>query len=223
MRLLIESVFVVLFFIIFAKQIKKYSVAFYLGSYLVATLAIMHYNFYWNLNVPRYFNEYVVDTFSRGVFATVAFIIVMYLGVVTKPTKLSRRLFLIRGEMSIMASIFTFCHNIAFGVVYFKMLFIKPTAMPLSVLIASIMSIIMIVLLVPLFITSFICVRKRMNAKSWKNLQRLAYPFFILIYAHIMVLYCMNPKKYLLDIIIYTLVYAVYVILRIRKCLIKCK
>ena len=56
-----------------------------------------------------------------------------------------------------------------------------------------------------------------MKAKSWKRLQRLAYPFFILIYIHVMLLFSMNVEKNRLSIIVYTLVYVSYVVLRLRK------
>lgn len=89
--------------------------------------------------------------------------------------------------------------------------------MPVQVKIAAIISLILICLMIPLFVTSFKCVRKKMKAKSWKKLQRLAYPFFILIYIHVMLLFSMNVDKNKFSIIVYTLVYVSYVVLRLRK------
>ena len=54
---------------------------------------------------------------------------------------------------------------------------------------ATIITLILISMMLPLMITSFKCVRNKMKAKNWKNLQKLAYPFFYLIYVHLMVLF----------------------------------
>ena len=74
---------------------------------------------------------------------------------------------------------------------------------------------------IPLFITSFKSVRRKMNGKTWKNIQRMAYPFFIGIYVHIMVLYSADVKSHMTGIIVYTVIYACYVILRLRKAALK--
>lgn len=62
-----------------------------------------------------------------------------------------------------------------------------------------------------------------MNGKTWKRIQRMAYPFFIGIYVHIMVLYTANIKSNMTEIIVYTVIYASYVILRLRKAALKSK
>ena len=85
---------------------------------------------------------------------------------------------------------------------------------------ATIISLILIAMMIPLMITSFKCVRKKMKAKNWKNLQKLAYPFFYLIYVHLMVLFMHKPEKHMLSIVLYTVIYMLYTVLRIRKCLI---
>ena len=72
-------------------------------------------------------------------------------------------------------------------------------------------------MMLPLMITSFKCVRKKMKAKNWKNLQKLAYPFFYLIYVHLMILFMIKPEKHMLSIVLYTVIYMLYTILRVRK------
>lgn len=89
--------------------------------------------------------------------------------------------------------------------------------MPTRQLIASIITIFLLLMLIPLFVTSFKAVRRKMKAKSWKNLQKMAYPFFIGIYIHVMVLYSANVKDNMLGIIVYTIIYASYIVLRLRK------
>ena len=63
----------------------------------------------------------------------------------------------------------------------------------------------------------------KMRASTWKKIQRLAYPFFIMIYIHVMVLYSAKFDKHMFDIIIYTLIFGAYGVLRIRKYIMKRK
>jgi len=112
---------------------------------------------------------------------------------------------------------------VIFGVTYFTMLFTNPKAMSSRQMIASIITLCLLAMLVPLFITSFKFVRRKMKGKTWKNVQRLAYPFFIGIYVHIMVLYSADVKAHLSGIIIYTLIYGSYIVLRLRKAALKAR
>lgn len=118
-------------------------------------------------------------------------------------------------------SLIVLSHTVVFGVHYFPMLFTNPAAMPTRQMIAAIVTLILLAMLIPLFITSFKSVRRKMNGKTWKNIQRMAYPFFIGIYVHIMVLYSADVKSHMTGIIVYTVIYACYVILRLRKAALK--
>ena len=60
-----------------------------------------------------------------------------------------------------------------------------------------------------------------MSGKTWKKVQRMAYPFFIGIYVHIMVLYSADVKSHMTGIIVYSVVYISYVVLRLRKAALK--
>lgn len=120
-----------------------------------------------------------------------------------------------------VVSLIVLSHTVVFGVHYFPMLFTNPAAMPTRQMIAAIVTIILLAMLIPLFITSFKSVRRKMNGKTWKNIQRMAYPFFIGIYVHIMVLYSADVKSHMTGIIVYTVIYACYVILRLRKAALK--
>ena len=170
--------------------------------------------------MPIWFTRYVMDIFQRGIFSTVTFMIVMFLGVITTHNKYTRKLMSIRGEMSIIGCFAALCHNVAFGIRYFVEFFTNASKMNIYTKTATIISLILITMMIPLMITSFKCVRKKMKAKNWKNLQKLAYPFFYLIYVHLMVLFMHKPEKHMLSIVLYTVIYMLYTVLRIRKCLI---
>lgn len=217
MTLITGILFTIIFYSLTKDLIKKYPVIFYLGIYAWTGFVVYYYNMGFDRNFPTRFNEYFMKIFSRGIFATASFMIVMFLGTITKHNDFSKKLMAIRGEMSIMASLLVFSHNIIFGLRYFPILFTNPSSMPQRQLIASIITIFLLLMLIPLFVTSFKTVRRKMKAKSWKNLQKMAYPFFIGIYVHVMVLYSSNWKENMVGVVIYTLIYLAYIILRLRK------
>lgn len=217
MTLITGILFTIIFYSLTKDLIKKYPVIFYLGIYAWTGFVVYYYNMGFDRNFPTWFNEYFMKIFSRGIFATASFMIVMSLGTITKHNDFSKKLMAIRGEMSIMASLLVFSHNIIFGLRYFPILFTNPSSMPQRQLIASIITIFLLLMLIPLFVTSFKTVRRKMKAKSWKNLQKMAYPFFIGIYVHVMVLYSSNWKENIVGVVIYTLIYLAYIILRLRK------
>ena len=216
MNLITALIITGVFFYLTANLLKKYTKTFYIGFYLVilGMLLINSSGYYQKLDPVL---KFYVDLFQRGVISTAIFIIVMYLGVFTKHNDITKRLSRIRGEISIIACLMALTHNILYGVRYFVNFFKNPELMPLQVKVASIISIMLITLMIPLFITSFKCVRKKMRAKNWKRLQRFSYLFYMLIYIHVMVLFSMDVEKNKFSIVVYTLVYVTYLVLRLRK------
>lgn len=217
MMLLEALVITILLYSVLSDQIKKNAVAFYTGTYALTAFVIAYYLLGWSQNVPNVINQWGMHLFQRGAFSTATFIIVMFLGTITKHNNYTVSLLKIRGELSIIGCILAFAHNIIFGVVYFPPLIWNRQALSGSKLIAAALTIILLVLMIPLFLTSFQCIRRKMKPKSWKKLQRLAYPFYYLIYVHVMVLYAPNAKDHLFDIVVYTSIYVLYTVLRLRK------
>ncbi|MDY6037620.1 MAG: ferric reductase-like transmembrane domain-containing protein [Eubacterium sp.] len=221
MNLIIGLIAITIFYILTADAIKKVPVAFYVGIYFWTGFVIVYYSVRLYATMPQWFTSYFMDIFQRGIFSTVTFMIVMFLGTVRKHNKITKKLMKVRGEISIIGCLSALCHNVIFGMIYFTMLFKNPELMSTRSLIASILTIVLLALMLPLLITSFRSVRRKMKAKTWKNVQRLAYPFFILIYVHIMVLFTADISKNIVSIAAYTAIYALYVILRLRKYFLK--
>lgn len=198
--------------------IKKYPVASYLIS-LIFSIAVIYLVYTETAKMlPEWFGRYFLGTFVRGVFATTIFMVVMFLGCVRKHTPLTRKLMEIRAELSIIGCIFALTHNVIFGKRYFVWLLMdRSQFQTTNQLVAAIISAILVVLMLILMITSFKCVRSKMSAITWKNVQKLAYPFFYLIYVHIMVLYAAKFNEKILDIAIYTIIYLTYTALRLKK------
>ncbi len=164
--------------------------------------------------------KYIFGLFSRGALSTAGFVVVMF-GAVLPKGKLKKKIMMIRGELSIISSILALGHNIAFGQSYFVLLVTNPSKLSTIHLIASIISIILILIMIPLFITSFVTVRKKMNPKKWKKLQRWAYPFYALLYVHVLVLMVPLAIKgrsgAFFTVVVYSIVFLSYFALRIQK------
>ena len=130
----------------------------------------------------------------------------------------------IRGEISIFAALLTLGHNIAYGKTYFVWLFTESEKMSRNQILAGILTLVMLAIMIPLTILSFPKVRRKMNPKRWKKIQRFAYLFYGMLYLHVLVL-CIplarqGREGYLLRIFVYSVVFISYGICRIRKWLI---
>ncbi len=216
--MLIEALVIsVLLYSVLADRIKQKAAAYYTGTYALTAFVVAYYLLGWSEKLPGAVNSWGMDLFQRGALSTATFIIVMFLGTITKQNAFSIRLLKIRGEISIIGCILAFAHNIVFGVVYFPMLISRPEALDGPRLWAAYLTLILLALMIPLFLTSFRCIRKKMRPKAWKRLQRLAYPFYYLIYIHVMLLYSIDAKAHIFDILVYTGIYALYTVLRLRK------
>lgn len=197
--------------------IRKHTGLFYALAVLIVVFEVVYYLTGLRDAAPKWITEYIVNPFKRGTLPTAIFMVVMYLGALDGKKPFVSKLLGIRGELSIIACILTLGHNIIYGKKQFVNLFTNPSEMKPHSLIAAIISIIMIAVMVPLMVTSFKAVRKRMSFAAWKKLQRLAYLFFGLIYAHVMVLFLPKFSEKYLDIIAYTFIFGIYAILRVAK------
>ena len=161
--------------------------------------------------------------FTKSTFATSIFVVVMYTGALKNGSKLMKILMPIRAELSIIASILTLAHNISFGRYHFVTLFTKPK--------------------INVTKYDFSCNnkyyfnfyydstydyfipndKKKMKYKSWKMLQRSAYAFYGLIYIHVMLIMLPIAKcgnlQYILNVLIYSLVFLIYATMRVNKAL----
>lgn len=216
--------------VLLSDKIRKYPVAFYIGSFVFAISQYVMYDWMRQNEIKNVFLEIISRIFVRGAFGTSLFIIVMFATLFKKGSYLRKAIMPIRGELSIIACIFVFLHNIQYGIYrrYFIDLFVNNSEMSLSKISAAIISLVMIAILIPLFITSFKSVRKKMDSKAWKKLQSLAYIYYGLIYVHVMVLYVpalikvmeKAPDKawrYNIGIPFYTVVFLLYAAFRIKK------
>lgn len=225
MIFLIALAAAVIFVILCGKSLRKHPGAYYAAAAtIMAVCAVCAYSGI-TAAFPLWFSSWIWPLMARGAFGTALFVIVMFTGALKNGSKAMFTLMPVRGELSIIASILTLGHNVIYGKTYFKAFFTDASVLSGAQLAACITSIVMIAIMIPLFITSFKTVRRKMKAKSWKKLQRLAYGFYALIYVHVMLLsvpmYMRGIGSYLINIAAYTVVFGVYAVMRVRKAYMK--
>ena len=208
MKLLLTIPFIMLFFCLAGRFIKKYSKIYYISISILSLLCIFLYS-----QKTPFIISIIVNTFvASGNLAGALFIVVMYATILSNPLK--QIVIRMRAEMAITASIFTLAHNITYGQRYFVNFFTKFNKLGITTILATIISMIMILLLIPLTVTSFQSVRSKMNPKSWKKLQSLSYVFYGLLYAHISLMFFRALSKgrliYAVDLCIYTIIWGIY-------------
>ncbi len=199
------------------KPLKKYPAAFYIIAVIIsAAAAIFDFK-----GAPDFVSNYIIALFSRGALATGLWAVIMWTGALPNGSKAIKTLMPIRGELSILAALLTLGHNIRFGKIYFLRMFTAPQSMSGQQLAAGIISIIMLVIMLPLTVMSFPKIRKKMNPKTWKRIQRSAYVFYALIYVHVMILTVPSAvarrSGYLFSVIVYSIVFISYAAFRVRK------
>lgn len=223
MKILIVIIFSVIFLLLFEKKVKKQRGIFYCGALLIGVLT----GLFSDKLYPVWMNTFITDYIQKGVLASALFIIVMYAPLMPKKSRFIRVFMGARGEIAIIASLLIMSHCIRYGISYLRMIFASTYTMRTADIITLIVCGIMIVLLIPLTITSFQRIRKKMNARKWKDLQKWSYLFYGLIYIHVAVLYlpraCAGSIPNFIDMCIYSLIFGIYTVLRLRKFLLKKK
>ena len=163
----------------------------------------------------------LANVFLQGGLAGALFIFVMYAGAVPDKSRFRKSVMPLRGQLSIIASILTLGHNVAYGRTYFVYLFTRASSLRLNVLLAALCSLVMIAIMLPLFVTSFPRIRRKMKPKRWKALQRMAYGFYALMYVHVLLLNTTSAREgkwtAILNVALYSLLFLVYASLRLCR------
>ena len=216
--LFIISLIIVALFIYFLKDsLKKYANIFYIGA-AVISIAVFLLEF---LPMHLFVKNNILGIFAKGSLGTAMFVVVMYTGALPKGNKLIAPLMKIRGKLSITAAILVLCHNFTYGMTYFRMLFTKTSLLSATQLAAAVISLVLIAIMIVLTVTSFPSVRKKMQAKKWKQLQRTAYVFYGLMYVHIILINIPYARlglgMYVANVVIYSIVFLGYAAMRISE------
>lgn len=206
----------------FKKGLKKHANKVYCVAALVGVGLTLSFALYLNTMQGILHKDYILlGPLFSGAITSALFVIVMYVGAFTKPNKFTKKFGVLRTELSILACIFTYVHNIA------MLLYIKGSSQVVGLefgieyAFGAITFGLMTILMFPLFITSFTCFKKKLGGKKWKKLQRLAYPFYLLMFVQILLINipAMLKGSVLngINVIVYSIVFIMYFILKIKK------
>ena len=205
---------------LFADQIKKYPAYFYAGAFI---LTVISYFIYKNVTMPEFVKTYLLGIFTTGTLGIAGFYIVMFTGALRNGSPLIKKLMMIRGELSILSCILMFAHLAIFGPSYIGMAAKNASVMSKSLLASIICGTVLLIQMIYLGVTSIKAVRRKFKAKTWKKLQRTAYLFYFLMYVHGVTMQATKiqtaNKGALVTIIVYSILFFTYVIMRVRKAL----
>jgi DMSO/TMAO reductase YedYZ heme-binding membrane subunit/uncharacterized protein with FMN-binding domain len=199
------------------KPLKKYPAAFYVTAAAATAASIIISQA--DIAVGGFVRVYVLGIFTRGALGAAFWAVVMWTGALPNGSAAIKKLMPVRGELSITAAALTLSHVVTYGVQYISRLVNGRTGSDFAV--TSAVSIVMVLIMLPLTVMSFKAVRRKMNAKTWKRIQRLAYVFYALIYVHIMVVFVPRARSgregYFLNVLVYSAVFIGYAVMRLEK------
>ncbi len=222
MLFIVSLILAALFAFLCKKAIKKYPTIFYIAAAVISVAVT-----FIDLRSLPTAAQSIVELFSRGVFATALWCVIMWLGALPNGSAPMKALMPIRGELSIFAAILTLGHNIGFGKTYFVRMFTTPESMKPTPLAAGTLSLIMLIIMLPLTILSIKSLRKKLSAKLWKRIQRAAYLFYAMIYVHVIILFLPSAKlgrlEYQISVVAYSIVFITYAVCRVYKAVTKKK
>lgn len=218
MRFLLAVVVCFALVVLLAKPLKRFPVPFYCAALGFVAL-------YWfgvSTNVTGVWWTWFMPLMQRCALAFLLFTIVMFVGVLGDSSPLRARLMPIRRQLSILGCIFALGHLAFYGVSYVPRL---GSAFAGNLGFSLELAAVLVALMAVLLVTSFQVVKRRMNAARWKGVQRLAYPFYLLTYVHLVLL--LAPSAFagrdtaIVSLVVYTVVVATYVVLRVRRALLR--
>jgi DMSO/TMAO reductase YedYZ heme-binding membrane subunit len=172
----------VLFTFVFRNLIKRYPFVFYGLAILLDVVFFARSAF----PLPPLIDRSLLALMQRCLLAEAFFVIVMYVGIFSEKSRIRSYLAPIRAELSIIACYLALGHVVAYLTSFGAHVLISGTAYSMNLIVSFGISLILLVLLILLGVTSFTILKKRLKAKTWKRIQLLAYPFFILTYIHML-------------------------------------
>ena len=211
-------------------QLKKHPSVFYAAAAVITVTVIVISRSMTDGDLDinnKFINDYVINIFAKGALAGAFWCVVMWAGALPNGSRAIKKLMPIRGELSIMAGVISMAHVITYAFNYLRDLFKGRTGFDSTALtiIFNFAAITMLLIMIPLTVMSFKKIRKKMDPKRWKQIQRAAYPFYAFLYIHIIVLYAPKSRNgfdgYFESILVYTAVFGGYAAFRIRKYILK--
>lgn len=148
------------------------------------------------------------------------FVVVMYIGVLPRESRAFQWLKPVRAELSIVAWLLSLGHMAVYLESYLPRI-LAGGPFDGNVVAAFALAVVLLALLVVLGVTSFNFAKKRMRAETWKKVQRLAYPFFMLVYVHLLLMLAPAALRggiaAQMSVAVYSAVFLAYAALRLAR------
>lgn len=138
------------------------------------------------VTLPGPIHDILFVLLHKCTLATALFVVVMYIGSFARDGRVAQRLRPVRAELSIVAWLLSLGHMAVYLTSYATQLVAGISHANVAVSLAVALA--LFCLLLVLGVTSFNVVKKRMSKDAWKRVQLLAYPFFGLVYVHLMLM-----------------------------------
>ena len=171
------------------------------------------------MNLPAFLHDLLLLLLHKCTRATALFVVVMYIGVFARDSRAAQQLRPIRAELSIVAWLLSLGHMAVYLSSYMTRL--STGVAQTNVAASLVVALCLFVLLIVLGVTSFNVVKKRMKKETWKRVQLLAYPFFGLVYVHLMLMLLSSALRggepAQVGVAVYSLVFLGYAALRTRR------
>ena len=214
MEALIALVVAAVFAFACADVLKKHPVPFYIAF---AVVGAVYVSGVLAQSIPS--AELALMPFlRRASLAFGLFTVVMFVGVLPESNAVRKRLVPVRGPLSLLGTILIIVHILGYAATYLAAITTGTAGgwIALGLLVGLMVA----VLLAVLAVTSITPVRKSMDASKWKRLQKLAYPFYLLMYVHLAAM--LVPSSLVagnsaINLGMYTVVVIAYVVLRLLK------
>lgn len=172
------------------KFVRKHNVKIYIGVLILSIIAFILKD-----------KVAVFNPFLEGFVGLSFFYVVMITGALKDKSKLKVKLMGLRREYSIIGFMLISIHGIRYYLEYFGD----------SPALERLVGVIAFVIMIPLFITSFMKIRKKMSRQSWVKLQRFAYLAYVLIFIHLLLMAEMP------NLLVYIILFVPYFILKTMK------
>ena len=210
---------VVLFSWLLRRRIHSHPYVFY--ALAIACNALLLANAY--LPMPRWVLTVVSPLMQKGGLGVAFFLLVMWIGVFPRDSKLSRGFRPIRAELSLMACILIVGHMYVYLTSYMPRIVIG-SAPKDSVVAALAIAYVMLALMIPLAATSLRAVKRRMKAHTWRKVQSLAYAFYGLILIHLVLMLgpsaMAGSERSMVMVVLYIIMFGGYVVARIVRAIV---
>jgi len=163
----------------FTPQILKYRKYLYIGVWILLALILL-------------FNEKTFMTpFVKGYVGFALFYVVMITGALNPKLKITQKLKSVRAPYSILGFVLLLSHPLHYAIEVLT----QQRDFPLFGVLAF-------VVMIPLFITSYMTIRKRMKPQDWFKLQRWAYLSYAFILVHL-IINASTPQNRIVAIILF--------------------